>query len=285
MKRSILLIDDDALVRRALGDLLKLEGFRVLTAENGKAGLKLVSERKIDLTILDLKLPDAEGIDVLVEIRKIAPQSHVIILTGHGSVQSAIEALHLKVDDYILKRPGTDELLASIRKSLESLPLPEDSEQRAARLPEKPSPRAQTGPQGQSPLSIGEPALKNRPAGEGDGKPTIYSSAEGIKIDLSRRTICWGEKVQNLTPAETRLMQVFLESGKAILGNRDLVRLAQGYDTKEWEAPDVIRPLISRLRNKLDRFPGGEAWIVNIRGSGYSFEGEFEPVIQPVEKK
>ena len=51
------------------------------------------------------------------------------------------------------------------------------------------------------------------------------------------------------------------------------------------QSANVIRPLISRLRNKLDQFPGGEAWIVNIRGSGYSFEGEFEPVIQPVEKK
>ena len=67
-------------------------------------------------------------------------------------------------------------------------------------------------------------------------------------------------------------MKTLLENRSRVLSHRELVFLVQGYETTEKEAPEVLRPLISRLRRKLSVFEGGEKWIVNVRGTGYLFE-------------
>ena len=290
MKRAILLVDDEVLVRKAVGDLLRLEGYQVVTAEDGETGIRLSEEQQFDLVILDLKLPGIGGLEALEAIRKAAPLSKVIILTGHGSVESAIDAIHYKVDDYVLKQPATEELLASVRKalieppSLSSSPLPAGStSQSAAGQPEASKGSGETtGHRLRSEQMRREKLVQLVEPAE---QAVIYESADGIRIDLSRRMIQQGEKVQKLTPAETRLLQVFLEESQQVIGNQELVRRAQGYETKEWEAPDVIRPHVSRLRSKLGIFPGGGDWIVNIRGNGYLFDGVFAAKIHPEGKK
>lgn len=96
-----------------------------------------------------------------------------------------------------------------------------------------------------------------------------------IKINLERREIWTTEedKVQ-LTPTEGKLMQVLLENRGRVLSHKDLVFLVQGYQTTDWEAPEIMRPLVSRLRRKLAQFEGGDDWIVNVRGTGYVFDGK-----------
>ena len=102
----------------------------------------------------------------------------------------------------------------------------------------------------------------------------------GMVIDLSRREI-WQTEVDSnkvhritLTPTEGRLMQVFVENPGKVFSHRELVTRVQGYVTSEWEAPEVLRPLISRLRRKLEGFPSGRKWIRSIRGTGYVFDIE-----------
>jgi DNA-binding response OmpR family regulator len=65
-----------------------------------------------------------------------------------------------------------------------------------------------------------------------------------------------------------------LENRGRVLSHRELVQLVQGYEVSEWEAPEVLRPLVSRLRQKLSTFPGGKIWIKNVRGTGYVLEVE-----------
>jgi DNA-binding response OmpR family regulator len=77
-----------------------------------------------------------------------------------------------------------------------------------------------------------------------------------------------------LTISENRLIQTFLEQKNVVISHRDLVHKALGYDIKDWEAPEILRPLISRLRHKLSTFPGMAERIICIRGSGYLFEDE-----------
>jgi DNA-binding response OmpR family regulator len=67
---------------------------------------------------------------------------------------------------------------------------------------------------------------------------------------------------------------VLLNNQKKVFTHRELVSMVQGYETSDWEAPEVLRPMVSRLRRKLAVFPGGENWIVNVRGTGYVFDGE-----------
>ncbi len=80
-----------------------------------------------------------------------------------------------------------------------------------------------------------------------------------------------GDKVR-LTPTEGKLLKVLLENRGRVLTHRELVLMVQGYEVTDWEAPEVLRPLVSRLRQKLKRFPEGESWIVNVRGTGYVLE-------------
>jgi DNA-binding response OmpR family regulator len=277
MKPHILLVDDEATIRNSLAELLGLEGYYVTTAENAPIAIKLVGERQFALLIVDLKLPGMDGIEALKEIRKVAPQVKVIILTGHGSVQSAIDAIHLKVDDYVLKQPGSKDLLERVRKVLAVENFKQSDERAGYDLLAS---ETQVFPESKKRL-----AHESRPdegvnllqaPGEGRELPgKVYAFENGITVDLNKHIIQQGDSDQTLTPTETRLMEIFLENYGHVLGHRELVKRLQGYDIKDWEAPEVLRPVISRLRQKLGKFPGGKAWIVSIRGAGYLFEGKF----------
>jgi len=103
-------------------------------------------------------------------------------------------------------------------------------------------------------------------------EPQTMNLENGTVLDLERREIWYGNEKISLTPTEGRLMKVLVENRGRVLSHRELVFLVQGYETTDWEAPEVLRPLISRLRHKLSAFPNGEKWIVNVRGTGYLFE-------------
>ena len=94
------------------------------------------------------------------------------------------------------------------------------------------------------------------------------------EIDLSRRQIKQKDKIINLTPAEGRLLRVLLSNEGKVFAHRELVLLVQGYDTSQREAPEILRPLVSRLRHKLEAFPALADHIVSIRGTGYVYEGK-----------
>jgi DNA-binding response OmpR family regulator len=104
--------------------------------------------------------------------------------------------------------------------------------------------------------------------------PQVVTLEEGITTDLNRREIWRGNQRVSLTPTEGKLMKVLIENRGRVLLHRELVLLVQGYETTDWEAPEVLRPLVSRLRRKLSIFPKGDKWIVNVRGTGYVFDPE-----------
>lgn len=122
MDHSILLIDDEEILRKTLSDDLEEEGFNVTTATNGEEGLEEFKSKHPDLVIVDLIMEGMNGIQVSKEIKKLQPDAPVMILTGHGTLESAIDALQLKVQDYILKPVKRDELLSKINSCLESAP-------------------------------------------------------------------------------------------------------------------------------------------------------------------
>ena len=97
---------------------------------------------------------------------------------------------------------------------------------------------------------------------------------DGTEVDLSRRQIRREPVVVNLTPAEGRLLRVLLANEGKVFAHRELVLLVQGYDTSQREAPEILRPLVSRLRHKLDVFPALSDQIVSVRGTGYVYEGK-----------
>ena len=115
----LLLVDDDEAFRKALARELGRLGYEVATADSGAAALDRIAEREPDVVLLDLRLPDRDGLEVLEAIRATSPGSDVIMLTGHGSIDTAIQSVRAGAFDYIAKPCPLDELEVRIQRALE----------------------------------------------------------------------------------------------------------------------------------------------------------------------
>lgn len=241
MKFNILVVDDEPVARQSLSDILKLEGYSVVSANNGQTALGIVRSQPIDLMVIDLKMPGMDGLEVIQVLNQIAPDTEVILLTAYGSTDTAIQALRLRIHDYLLKPASAAQIIASVKKALL---------RRSAKI-------------------NSQSVVELHPDETGE----VYLLKDGTSIDLNRRQIRYKNKIEHLTPAEGRLMSVLMENAGKVFSHRELVLLVQGYDTSQREAPEILRPLVSRLRNKLEQFPLLSEKIVSIRGTGYLYEG------------
>jgi DNA-binding NtrC family response regulator len=106
--KTILIIDDQKLIRDSLRLALKGEGYKVFVAKTGKEGLDVLEKENTDLILLDLKLPDSNGIDILKRIKTTDPDSIVIMMTGYGTVENAVTAMKLGAFDYINNPSSTN---------------------------------------------------------------------------------------------------------------------------------------------------------------------------------
>lgn len=256
MTARILIVDDEKAVRESLEELLILEDYQVESAASGEKALEILGEKDIDLLLLDIKMPGVDGVEVMKQTKKYHPDTKVIVITGHGSLESAIEAIRSGAEDYLLKPYDTGDILASIGKALSE----KAAKQRKELLIEQ--------------LESSLDQLKDV---EGIRTPDVparrvINLAQGIMVDLERREMWRGGERAHLTPTEGKLLSVFLENRGRVMTHKEIVFLVQGYETTEWEAPEVLRPMISRLRKKLATFPGVDEWVTNVRGTGYLFD-------------
>jgi len=117
MKIKILLVDDEKDFIESLAERLQLRDFDVTTALNGNDAINLVQESDYDIIVLDVKMPGKDGIETLKEIKNIKQISQIIMLTGHATVESAIQGMKLGAYDYIMKPTVTEDLIALINKA------------------------------------------------------------------------------------------------------------------------------------------------------------------------
>lgn len=116
---KVLVVDDEEVIREILADFLTMEGFYVRTAEDGGAALVELSRQRFDLVLSDLKMPNMGGIELLSAIQKHTPHVVTIIMTGFGTVETAIEAMKQGAYDYVLKPFKVEEVVHTIRRGLE----------------------------------------------------------------------------------------------------------------------------------------------------------------------
>src|SRR5579872_1930696 len=126
-KGSILIVDDEVEIREGLELLLATEGYSTASAETGEAGLSLLEEKPFDLLLLDVSLPDRNGLDLLKEIRRRDPHLPVVLITAYGSIDMARTAFKSGAMDYITKPWSNDELLAQVAQAVESRRLREEN--------------------------------------------------------------------------------------------------------------------------------------------------------------
>lgn len=244
MKSNILVVDDEPVARQSLTDILKLEGYTVVSSPNGHAAVEYVRTHPIDLMIVDLRMPGMDGLEVVQVVNQISPETEIILLTAFGSTESAIQALRLRIHDYLLKPASPVQVLASVKKGLS---------RRNSRL------RVRGG--------AGMESNADEPAAE-------FSLKDGTLVDLSRRQIRHKNTLEHLTPAEGRLLRILMENAGKVFSHRELVLLVQGYDASQREAPEILRPLVSRLRHKLEKFPLLMNRVMSVRGTGYVYEAD-----------
>jgi DNA-binding response OmpR family regulator len=242
-RANILVVDDEPIERQTLSDILRLEGYHVTALANGEAAVDQVRVNPVDLIVLDLRMPGMNGLEVIKVVKRVSPDTEIILLTAHGSMESAVEALRSQIHDYLLKPVSPAQIVESVARGLT---------RRFSKLQKVESQQIDVGTDDNAIVALGD----------------------GTVVDFGRRLVRSGSKVVFLTPAEGRLLRIFIENVGKVFTHRELVLLVQGYSTTQQEAPEILRPLVSRLRQKLEYIPALMQRVVSVRGTGYVFEDE-----------
>ena len=124
---KILLVDDETVFTDNMSKLLTTRGYRVTPVNSGDSAIRVLEENNFDIVVLDLKMPGMDGITTLKEIKKLGLFTETLILTGHGSIDTALEAIKLGAHDYLTKPCEIDDLVAIIEGAWEKK---DDSEKR-----------------------------------------------------------------------------------------------------------------------------------------------------------
>ncbi len=117
MKTRVLLVDDEKEFVESLSERLELRHFDVKTAYSGDEAVSLLQQEEVDVVILDVLMPVKDGIETLMEIKKLKPLVQVIMLTGNATVETAISGMKLGAYDYLMKPTVTEDLVAKINSA------------------------------------------------------------------------------------------------------------------------------------------------------------------------
>src|SRR5260221_3327572 len=116
---NILIIDDEKAIRKTLSEILSYEGYKIDEAGDGEEGLKKVKEKAYDVILLDIKMPKIDGIEFLEKTKETNPDIPIIMISGHGTIETAVEAVKKGAYDYISKPPDLNRLLITIRNAMD----------------------------------------------------------------------------------------------------------------------------------------------------------------------
>ncbi len=116
---NILIIDDERSIRKTLNEILSYEGFKIDEAGDGEEGLKLFSDKTYDVVLCDIKMPKIDGLEFLVKANEINADVPVIMISGHGTIETAVDAVKKGAYDYVSKPPDLNRLLITIRNAID----------------------------------------------------------------------------------------------------------------------------------------------------------------------
>ncbi|MFA7382874.1 MAG: sigma-54 dependent transcriptional regulator [Desulfurivibrionaceae bacterium] len=119
MAKTILIIDDEASIRESLSGILSDEGFQTISAEDGVQGLSLLEEEQVDLILLDIWMPGLDGLEVLKRIKESHAELPVIMISGHGTIETAVQATKMGAYDFIEKPPSYDKIILAVNNALD----------------------------------------------------------------------------------------------------------------------------------------------------------------------
>src|SRR5688500_6093813 len=116
---NILIIDDEKAIRKTLSEILSYEGYKIEEAGDGEEGLRKFRDKTYEVVLCDIKMPKLDGIEFLDKVRELNPDVPVIMISGHGTIETAVEAVKKGAYDYIAKPPDLNRLLITIRNAMD----------------------------------------------------------------------------------------------------------------------------------------------------------------------
>lgn len=268
---KILVVDDELSIRLTVTEMLTRDGYQVILAENGQAALNLIATQGFDLALIDLKLGDMEGTEVLEALHHQSPETIVIMLTAHGSLESAVTALRQEVHDYLLKPCSPTKLRESIRQGLlkrQREIVHRDALQLAQHLSAYLQ-NIQAYIVEQSP----RPAIKP-PADVSDAlveeQKRFLRYNNRLVVDFFRHVITLDGHLLELSPTEFNLLTHLIRESPRVISPQELLHEVHGYVGEPWQASEIVRAHISNLRRKLKEMARGDDLIRTVRGVGYT---------------
>jgi two-component system response regulator RegA len=130
----LLLVDDDAPLRRSMSRALERRGFEVLSAEGLAEARELAIDHKPDFAVLDLRLAEGSGLDLVSMLRDLRPDIRIVIVTGYGNIATAVAAIKAGAVDYLAKPVDADDVVSALMRSGEGLPPPRENPMSADRV-------------------------------------------------------------------------------------------------------------------------------------------------------
>jgi DNA-binding response OmpR family regulator len=232
-----LVVDDEEGIRFFLQEALRQAGHAVVTASSGEEALDRLRETPFDLVVLDLMLGGrVDGLRVLESVKWRWPDTIVVILTAHGSLDSAMAAIREGVDGYLLKPVEPEELWQTVQAALQR-------RTRQARPPQ---------------VMEKEHILQRGP----------------FTVNLDKQLVTKDGEVLELTSSEFDLLAHLMENAYRAIPPQELVRVVRQYDCEDlYEARQIIKWYIHRLRQKVEPDPSNPTYIMTARGVGYRFVG------------
>jgi DNA-binding response OmpR family regulator len=262
---KILVVDDEYHVRASLEEMLLRDGFQVEAVESGEKALECIEKELYDLALIDIKLGGIGGMDVLAEIRQQSPETIVIILTGHASLETAIETLRRGAHDYLFKPAKPAELRESIHQGLFKR-----REQRHRALLTKLDKLSIRLEEIRSAVEV----LKGDSFGQLDGvvEQARFMQKNDLFIDLVRHVVTLEGYLVKLSYTEFEMLTYLVNNSPRVVAPRELVSEVLGYQAEPWEAKEVVRQHIYHLRKKFREVAGRQDIIRTVRGVGYTID-------------
>lgn len=275
---KILVVDDEPGIRLIMEDTLSLDGHEVTAVENGEAALALIANQSFDLALLDLVLPGISGIEVLATLRQQSPDTVVILLTAHASLDTAVEALREGAHDYLFKPCKTVELRQSVRQGLlkrqrilEQRRLLSKLEQHLSELSQLRLLLAEDAENAPAPATPA-PDLSQlmTPITAPNSEQGRFLHYGSLIVDFSQHVIILQGQLLELSPTEFNVMAYLASEAPRVVSPQELLREVQGYDSDLWEAREMVRQYIFSIRQKIKEATGLADIIRTVRGIGYT---------------
>ena len=230
-----LVVDDEERVRYVLGETLRRVGHVVVTASSGEKALDLLRDTSFDVAVIDLNLGGhVDGLRILESLRWRWPGTAVVILTAHGSLESALAAIREGVDGYLLKPSTPEEVRQAVQEALER---------------------------------------RKNLRGQAEGAVGCVIRRGGFSVDLEQHLATRDGQPLDLTPQELKLLAHLMQNAPRVVPPLELVQVVRECELEDpYEARQIIKWYVHRLRRQAEPDPSAPRHILNVRGVGYRFK-------------